>query len=122
MVQLVRGLLLESLVRGSKPLAGGLLLESLVGSWGPTCLAIVHFGPKIPGVPYRKPSNPHGTGHPGSEPVRLVIHIFSLSILADGGETAQVTGRAVKAWPIAHVDLGLHVARLMRAAVGGVHL
>ena len=42
MVQLVRGLLLESLVRGSTPLAGGLLLESLVRGWGPTCLAIVH--------------------------------------------------------------------------------
>jgi hypothetical protein len=41
MVQLVKGLLLESLGRGSYPMAGGLLLESLVGGWGPTCLAIV---------------------------------------------------------------------------------
>jgi hypothetical protein len=38
---------------------------------------------------------------------------------ADGGETAQVTVRADKAWAVAHADLGLHVARLMRAAVGG---
>ena len=42
-----------------------------------------------------------------------------VTILADGGETAQVTGRADKAWAVAHADLGLHVARLMRAAVGG---
>ncbi len=48
--------------------------------------------------------------------------IFSLPILADGGKTAQDTGRADKAWAVAHADLGLHVARLMRAAVGGVHL
>ena len=45
--------------------------------------------------------------------------IFSLPILVDGGETAQVTGGADKAWAVAHADLGLHVAQLMRAAVGG---
>ncbi len=39
--------------------------------------------------------------------------------VTDGGETAQVKGRADKAWAVAHADLGLHVARLMRAAVGG---
>ena len=44
MVQLVRGLLLESLVRGSNPLLGRLLLESLVGGCCPTCLAMVHSG------------------------------------------------------------------------------
>ncbi len=44
MVQLVRGLLLESLVRGSTPLAEGLLLESLIRGWGPTCLAIAYSG------------------------------------------------------------------------------
>ena len=32
-----------------------------------------------------------------------------------GGETAQVTGRADKAWAVAHY----YVAQLMRAAVGG---
>ena len=32
-----------------------------------------------------------------------------------GGKTAQVTGRADKAWVVAHY----YVARLMRAAVGG---
>jgi hypothetical protein len=31
-------------------------------------------------------------------------------------------GRADKAWAVAHADLGLHMARLMRAAVGGVDL
>ncbi len=44
MVQLVRGLLLESLDRGSNPLLGRLLLESLVRGWCPTCLAMVHSG------------------------------------------------------------------------------
>ncbi len=37
--------------------------------------------------------------------VRLVRPIFSLPISADGGETAQVTGRADKAWAVAHADL-----------------
>jgi hypothetical protein len=46
--------------------------------------------------------------------------IFSLPISADAGETTQVTGRADKAWAVAHADLGLHdVARLMRVTVGG---
>ena len=31
-------------------------------------------------------------------------------------------GRADKAWAVAHADLYLHVARLMRAAVGGADL
>jgi hypothetical protein len=44
MVQLVRGLLLESLVRGSNPLLDRLLLELLVRGWCPTCLAMVHMG------------------------------------------------------------------------------
>ena len=48
--------------------------------------------------------------------------IFSLPLSADGGETAQVTGRADKAWAVAHADRGLHVTRLMRVAVGGVNL
>jgi len=47
------------------------------------------------------------------------LPIFSPPIMADGGETAQVTGRGDKAWVVAHADLGLHVTRLMRAAVGG---
>jgi hypothetical protein len=45
--------------------------------------------------------------------------IFSLPILADGGETTQATVRADKAWAMVHADLGLHVARLKRATVGG---
>ncbi len=44
MVQLVRGLLLESLVRGSVPQGVGLLLESLVGGLNPTCLIIDPLG------------------------------------------------------------------------------
>ena len=56
-----------------------------------------------------------GIGH---ESDWLVTNLL-LSMLADGGETAQVTGRADKAWAVAHADLGLHVARLMRAAVSG---
>jgi hypothetical protein len=39
--------------------------------------------------------------------------------LADGGKTAQVTGRADKAWAVTHAEIGMHAARLMRAAVGG---
>ncbi len=38
---------------------------------------------------------------------------------AHGGKTAQITGRADKAWAVALVDANLQVARLMRAAVGG---
>ncbi len=38
---------------------------------------------------------------------------------AHSGKTAQVTGMADKAWPMAHAGLVLHVARLMGAAVGG---
>ncbi len=34
---------------------------------------------------------------------------------ADGGKTAQITGRADKAWAVVHAN----VAQLMRAAVGG---
>ena len=37
---------------------------------------------------------------------------------ADGGETAQITGRADKAWAVAHAN----VARLMRALSVGVNL
>ena len=47
MVWLVRELLLESLVRGSNPLAGRLLLEYLVRGWCPTCLAMAHSGLEI---------------------------------------------------------------------------
>ena len=59
----------------------------------------------------------------GDESDWLVINIFSLPILADGGETAQeVTGRADKAWAMVHANLGLHMAQLMREAVGGVYV
>ena len=60
MVQLVRGLLLESLVRGSHPLAGRLLLESLVRGWCPTCLAMAHSGLEI--REYRAKNHPTLTG------------------------------------------------------------
>ena len=45
-----------------------------------------------------------------------------LPLSTDGGKTDQVTGRADTAWAVAQADQGLHVARLMRAAVGGVNL
>ena len=44
MVQLVRGLLLQSMVRGSKPSGVGLLLKSVAGGWYPTCPTIDHLG------------------------------------------------------------------------------
>ncbi len=43
-VQLVGGLLLEPLVRGSKPSGVGLLLESIVRGWVPICSIRVHLG------------------------------------------------------------------------------
>jgi hypothetical protein len=54
----------------------------------------------------------------GDKTDRLVTNLLPAN-LADGDEAAQVTGRADKAWAVAHADLGLHVARLMRVAVGG---
>ena len=73
-VQLVGELLLELLVRGSNPLGVGLLLESVVRGWNLTCPIRVHLSVDTGThtakevcilIVQQKPSDPHGTGHPG---------------------------------------------------------
>jgi hypothetical protein len=135
MVQLVRGLLLESLVRGLNPYGGGLLLESLV-SWvfephmsnhRPLGLRFRAPTQHSPQMYKQKPSDPHGTGHPGMgiiSPIGQspIVSTYPASYWqkgTHGGKTAQITERADKAWALAHADTSVHMAQLMRAAVGG---
>jgi hypothetical protein len=71
MVQVVRGLLLESLVMGSKTI--GWRIASRILEWG---LESRPLGPRIREAhtsfqAYYKPFNPHRIGHPGSEGVPL---------------------------------------------------
>ena len=121
-VQLVGELLLELLVRGSNPLGVGLLLESVVRGWNPTCPIRVHLSIDTGthtakevciSIVQQKPSNPHGTGHPGlcltssigQSPTATTHPANYQQKGAHGGKTAQITGRADKAWAMAHADL-----------------
>jgi hypothetical protein len=70
-----------------------------------------HLRPRILGSHPKNHPTRKETGHPaldsliGSGIGHLIGQsaIFSLPPLVDGGETAQVTGRANKAWAVAHV-------------------
>jgi hypothetical protein len=119
---LVGELLLELLVRGSNPSGVELLLESVVRGWSPTCPIRVHL--RVDAGKHtaskvcisfvcQKPSVPHGTGHLGlcltssigESPIATTYPANYWQKAAYGGKTAQVTGRADKAWPVAHADL-----------------
>jgi hypothetical protein len=98
MVQLVGGLLLEPLARGSKASGIGLLLESMVGGWDPTCPIRVHFG-----VDTRKGMKNllallgQGTQSRASSP-RLIRHQVSLLTLPITGRKWHMVARQLKLW------------------------
>ncbi len=115
-------MLLELLIRGSNPLGVGLLLESEVRGWSPTCPIRVHLsidtGKHTASkvcilIVCQKPSDPHGTGHVGLclassigySPIATTHPANYQQKATYGGKTAQVTGRADKAWAMAHADL-----------------
>jgi hypothetical protein len=60
----------------------------------------------------QKPSDPHGTGHLGlgstspigQSPIVTTHPAKYQQKVAHGGKTAQIMGRADKAWAVAHVD------------------